>query len=472
MPRKPEFKDYEPVWRKSPEEYRGGERTGHERDTAIAAAATNIETDSWFGRSAAPIAPVVKNLEKASSANKHVPLNAHRLSFVGLFLFSLVLYVRPYEFFPSLAWLKNIAFLLAMATLVVYVPTQLGLTGKLTIRPREVNLILLLLALALLSVPLALDPLIAWNAFVDYLKIVIMFIVLVNVVRTEGRLKLLFLLVLAVSCALSIAAVNDYAAGRLDLGGQRIKGMFGGLFDNPNDLALHLVTIIPIAISLLFGSRALFKKFFFAASAILMSAGVVVTFSRSGLLALVCMGSVLAWRIGQRKKWLIVMVLPVILTGFIILAPGGYGSRITTTTDESIASRTDDFKRSILISLRHPLLGVGLGNYILFSNSNHATHNSYSQVSSEIGFAAMVIYILFQIAALKELRNVSRETSGNRRKSHYYYLAVGLEASLIGFMVGSFFASVAFLWYVYFLVGYASCLVRLYRASDEHILVS
>ena len=132
----------------------------------------------------------------------------------------------------------------------------------------------------------------------------------------------------------------------------------------------------------------------------------------------------------------------------------------------------DDFKRSIFVSVRHPLLGVGLGNYILFSNTNHATHNSYTQVSSELGLIALVLYVLFQIAPLKELRKVALETSDTRRKSRYYYLAVGLEASLIGFMVASFFASVAFLWYVYFLVGYAVCLVRLYQASDENLLVS
>lgn len=473
MPRKSEFLDYEPLSRKSREAHPVGVQSEHDWRSQTPAVATNVETDSPFERDSAPVPHVVQNVEKVTSGNGNTLLkNGHRLSFIGLFLFSLVVYVRPYEYFPALKSLQNMAFVLAMATLAIFLPTQLGLEGKLTIRPREVNLVLLLLAAALLSVPQALDPLIAWNGFVDYFKIVLMFIVLVNVVRTEGRLKLLFLLVLVVSGALSISAISDYAAGRLELGGMRIKGMFGGLFDNPNDLALHLVTIIPIAIALLFGSRSLFKKLFYAACAILMAAGVVVTFSRGGLLGLVCMGGVLAWRVGRRNKWLIIMALPLILAGFIILAPGGYGSRITTTGDESAASRIDDLKRSVFISVRHPLLGVGLGNYVLFSNTNHATHNSYTQVSSELGLAAMLIYVLFQIAPLKELRKVTRETSDTRRKSHYYYLAVGLEASLIGYMVASFFASVAFLWYVYFLVGYAVCLVRLYKASDENLLVS
>jgi hypothetical protein len=42
---------------------------------------------------------------------------------------------------------------------------------------------------------------------------------------------------------------------------------------------------------------------------------------------------------------------------------------------------------------------------------------------------------------------------------------VGLQASLIGYMVSSFFASTAYLWYVYYLVGYAVCLRRMYEAE-------
>ena len=67
-----------------------------------------------------------------------------------------------------------------------------------------------------------------------------MFIVMVNVVRSEKRLKMLWVLVLVSTCLLSIGAINDYRLGRLALMGVRIQGVIGGLFDNPNDLALHL----------------------------------------------------------------------------------------------------------------------------------------------------------------------------------------------------------------------------------------
>jgi hypothetical protein len=77
----------------------------------------------------------------------------------------------------------------------------------------------------------------------------------------------------------------------------------------------------------------------------------------------------------------------------------------------------------------------------------------------------MGIYLLFLFSALKPLRQISAETKLSNPKSRYRYLAVGFEASLIGYMVASFFASIAYLWYLYYVVGYGICLARLYHAN-------
>jgi hypothetical protein len=42
--------------------------------------------------------------------------------------------------------------------------------------------------------------------------------------------------------------------------------------------------------------------------------------------------------------------------------------------------------RSIYVALRHPLLGIGMGNYQPnMSYNGLVTHNSYTQVASEMG---------------------------------------------------------------------------------------
>jgi hypothetical protein len=69
------------------------------------------------------------------------------------------------------------------------------------------------------------------------------------------------------------------------------------------------------------------------------------------------------------------------------------------------------------------------------------------------------------------LGQIARDTFATRRDSSFYFLTVGLQASLIAYMVSSFFLSVAFNWYVFLLVGYAVCLRRLYESQTGKVVV-
>lgn len=398
--------------------------------------------------------------------------HGHTFSYAGVFLFTAVVFFRPYEFSKSLSWLSTSAFWIAFATLAVFVITQLGLENTITARPRELKLILLVVLLAALSIPQALEPLRAWNSFTVFLKVVVIFVVMINVVRTEKRLKGLWILVLLATCILSVNAINDYRLGRLELQGIRIKGAIGSLFDNPNDLALHLVTMLPIALALSFSSRNRVSKIIYFIIGLLTVGGIVVTFSRGGFLALIATTVVLLWKLVRSSRWLIPPVGAAFVVLFLVLAPGGYRSRISTTGDESSMARFDDLKRSVYVTLRHPLLGVGMDNYILFSNVNKSTHNAYTQVSSEMGVGAAVLYVLFILAPFKGLRNIERKSYEVRPARRFFYMSIALQASLVGYMVASFFASVAYLWYIYYLVAYAICLRRIYDSAVENELAT
>jgi O-antigen ligase len=293
---------------------------------------------------------------------------------------------------------------------------------------------------------------------------------MINVVRTEKRLKRLWILVLIATCILSINAVDDYRLGLLELGGQRIKGAIGGLFDNPNDLALHLVTMFPLALALSLTARNRVMKIVYFATVFLIIGGIVVTFSRGGFLALLATGAVLLWKLVRSSRWLIPPVAAVLIVLFLAFSPGEYRTRLSTTGDESSSARLDDLKRSLFVAVRNPIFGVGMENYILFSNSNKSTHNAYTQVASEMGVAAAVLYILFILAPFKALRRIERNAYEVRDRRRFHYASIALQASLVGYMVASFFASVAYLWYIYYLVAYAVCLRRIY--DRESLIVN
>lgn len=450
--------DYEPLRRSS---------VAAEKPATVWPALSGISDDSIV--EARVVEPKAASLSEGKEPRRLVS-RGHFLSYVGLFLFTTVVYFRPYELIPALQGASTMAFWIAVVTLVVFIGSQLAIEGNLTARPREVNLILLLGVTALLSVPFGDDPDRSWNQFIDYFKVITMFVVMVNVVRTRWRLQGLFLLVLAVSCFLSVRAFNDYQSGIFKSDGYRVVGVIGNMFQNPNDLALHLVTIAPIALGLLLATRNVFLKIIYGLCALMMVGASTLTYSRGGFLGLAATAIFLAWRLARRQRFLAIGALVIGMALFFAFAPGGYNNRIAGigfNQDDSAIARSDDLKRSILVMLRHPLLGIGINNYVLRSNNNTATHNAYTQVGAEMGIMALLLYIMFIINPFKRLRQIERETLASRhRASRFYYLSVGLQASLVGYMVSSFFASVCYLWNVYYLVGYAVCLHRMYLSSS------
>src|SRR5262249_18824460 len=173
----------------------------------------------------------------------------HAISFAALFIFTIVLYGRPAEFYPSV-WTNSLALIIGVATLLCFAVTQVTLEGNLTARPPEVNLVLLFLLTGMLSIPLAIDPAIAWGEFSGtFIRGILIFIVIVNAVRTEVRRKALLFLAVATAVVLSIQAINDYRLGLMTVEGYRAAGRGTGIFGNTNDMALYLVTMLPISVA-------------------------------------------------------------------------------------------------------------------------------------------------------------------------------------------------------------------------------
>jgi putative inorganic carbon (HCO3(-)) transporter len=457
MPRLTEMPDYEPLTRP---------------ESSVQRAEADYQARSIHEEAA-------ENLnEKQGSLKQHLVIKrGHSLTYAALFLFTVILYARPAEFYPS-PLTASIAFIVGVITLAIFVPSQLGIDGSLTARPREVNLVLLLFITGLLSIPLAISPGEAWETFTDtFIRCVVIFIVMVNVVRTKTRLTGLLFLAIIVSVWLSLGAVNDYRLGLAAVEGYRAGGRGSSIFGNSNDMALHLVTIIPIAVALFFGSGGPGRKILFGACAILMIAAVVVTYSRGGFIGLLVVLSFLAWRIGRQRKLAVAVFGLIIVIGVLALAPGNYGTRLLSIFFPSLDPvgssdmRREILYRSIWTALRHPLFGIGMGNFHIVSVRELVSHNAYTQVAAEMGMPAVIFYTMFIISPFRRLGQIANETFATRATSHYHYLAIGLQASLLGYMVTSFFASVAYIWYVYYLVGYAVCFRRIYESEVGGLVV-
>ncbi len=403
------------------------------------------------------------------SSDNWLTRNGHTLSYLGLYLFSILVLFRPYELVSSLSFLSATAFYFALATLLVYLPTQLATEGNLTVLSTEVKAILVLTFLALVTIPIAKDPLIAWATFNDtFIKAVLMFIVMVNVLRNRRRLMGLMGLSLAMAFILSYQALDLFMKGEFKTEGYRVDVEIGGMFGNPNDMALHLVTMIPLAVCLGIAAKNKIMRFVFFAMAALFVSANFVTYSRGGFLGLVAASAVLVWKLGRKNRLNVSIVSIVIGIVVILLAPGNYGVRILSIfglAPDPVGSsdqRRELLERSIIVSLRNPW-GIGIGNFPIVGVRNLVTHNAYTQVSSEIGILGLVAYLIFIVSPFRKLGAIERTLFAKDEQDWFYYMSIGLQASIVGYLVSSFFVAVAYNWFIYYLIAYAVAFRRIYR---------
>jgi len=443
----------------------------------LARADADVLDDGWLPvreRGVVEAIPVKKS-ETVTAAEKVTPplvlwnrSNAHFFTFLMLLIYTVLAYFRPYELSAAFEWTRQLPYWVAVAMLVIFIVSQFTTEGNLTARPKEVNLALLLGLIAIISIPQAIDPSLSWEVFYTlYVKTLIVFIVMVNALRTERRLRTMILLALVTGGIMSITALIDYSAGRTGTYEERAIVSISNMFGEPNSLALHLVTMIPLALVLAVGSSNPLKKLLYFGGSLAMIAGVFATFSRGGFLGLCAAGFVLAWKLGRRNRFAVVGIVVVALVAAMFLAPGGYGARVGSIWnpmgESSASARQALLTRSAWVALTSPFLGVGIGNQRIVLIHDQVSHNAYTQIGGDMGLIALTLYLMLLIIPYRRLAAIERETLKETHHSRYYYLAVGLQASLVGFMVSSFFLSVAYDWYGYFLVAYAVCFRSLYQ---------
>jgi putative inorganic carbon (HCO3(-)) transporter len=386
-------------------------------------------------------------------------------AYVALLLFLFVYCARPEDWIPGLsrAPLAKITGIIAFLAFLFSLPS---------IRqrfPRE--LFYLALLLGQLSLASVWSPVWRGGALqttMDFAKVLIAVVVMAAAVDTLGGLRLL-ILTQAASVA-TIAAVTVWR-GHFTLG--RLGGMLGGSYSDPNDLALAFVISLPLCLALLLLTRSWILKAAWTLAIVVLADATFLTGSRGGFLALLVTGAVCLWQFairGRRPSLLGFAALLTVILG--LFSSGILVGRLKGTFDikddtavayASAQAREKLFWRSVQVTKEHPLLGVGPGNFAQVSGSWHVAHNSFTQMSAEGGIPALFLYVLILWRGFRNLRAAKR--FANRRKEAFL-LVKALHASLIGYVIGSFFLSVNYTFFPYFLVAYTTALFLIGRKGN------
>ena len=92
-----------------------------------------------------------------------------------------------------------------------------------------------------------------------FFKVVVIFVLMINLVDTRQRLLRILKLVVVCGSGIAIGSIWKFAEGKFTATiqgvGVRIEGAVGGIFGNPNDLAMALDMLLPISIILMLNSK-------------------------------------------------------------------------------------------------------------------------------------------------------------------------------------------------------------------------
>jgi O-antigen ligase len=239
-----------------------------------------------------------------------------------------------------------------------------------------------------------------------------------------------------------------------------------GIFNDPNDFALVLVTAIPLCIFFLTDpARKSLRPFWFVLL-LLFAYALFLTSSRGGFLAMLAgLATLFHLRYGAMKSLLLgAVVLPVLLVVF--------AGRMTTFSPEEGTgmARIQLWNDGLFIFQQSPIIGVGVENFRQFSR--HVAHNSFIHGYAEMGLLGGTLFVgafYFALKGLYDLRQHQTPESENApsidpelHRLHPYLIAM-----LVAYTVGICFLSRNYIVPTYMMLGLALVYMRLRATLAE-----
>jgi len=307
--------------------------------------------------------------------------------------------------------------------------------------------------------------------FGNFIKTVLMYAVVAGAVRggrDVERLTGAYLLGAAVYAAVvllrfDVGSGDDWRLGRL-------------FYYDANDFATFAVTAMPFGLYFAHRSESTPVRLLAMVALAVLSAAFVKSGSRGGFLALAATGGFIMIRyraIPFRARLGALALVAVVLLG---TASDRYWQQMGTIASDTDYNQTAEtgrlqiWSRGVGYMLQNPVFGVGANNFgpaegTLSPLADRqqfgmgvrwsAPHNSFVQVGAELGVPGLIWFIAMIASAFVALRRSETAPADPSLSQASSDLTQALTASLLGFVVGAFFLSLAYSEILYTLLALA-----------------
>jgi hypothetical protein len=386
--------------------------------------------------------------------------SSNALAYGALVLFSFLYFARPEDFVPGMSMIPVEKILGGIAFLALF----FGIRSRSSFSkwPRELKLLAAMFVWQVLCVPFSFYISGALAVVTERcVKALIVALLVGLVVDSLGQLRRLIFIQASSVAFMTFVSVLIYKGGRMG-------GVLGGVFDNPNDLAMNIALNFPLCLMFLMLAKSPIVKFLWFAGLLVMARGLMLTYSRSGFLAMGVALIFSLWEFGVRnKRYYLLAAAAFCAIALLIVGPQSYGDRIKSIFSSDVQvygdakeARMELLMQSLETTARRPLFGVGPGQFAAYTGLWRVTHNTYTELSAECGIPVLVLFLLVIRECFRNLVRI-RRTAVYAEDPDVRMYTSALWAGFASYLAGAAFASTAYQLFPYFMVGYTTALLRL-----------
>jgi putative inorganic carbon (hco3(-)) transporter len=315
--------------------------------------------------------------------------------------------------------------------------------------------------------------------FGNFIKTVAIFFVVVGAVRGGRDLERLAGAYLFGAVVYAAVVLVRFDVGESDW---RLGHLY---YYDANDFATFAVTAMPIAIYFAHRGRGLSVRIGALLGLALLCAAFVNSGSRGGFLALLAMGVFILLRYSSIALSRRLLVMAIGAAVLLVVASDRYWEQMGSILSDNDYNQTEEsgrlqiWQRGVGYIMQRPIFGVGANNFQAAEGTMspfadrqqwgvgvrwNAPHNTFIQVGAENGVPGLIFYVAMLGSAMLGLRRLIR----SRPRPGIWCqvppeLIQALLASLIGFVVGSFFLSLAYSELLYMLLAFAVAAQKIAR---------
>jgi O-antigen ligase len=425
-----------------------------------------------------------------------------KLAFAFLWLFTFVGFGRPEDLLSQVG-LLHLTLVSALLALTAYLGALFTGRARL-LRSANLLLVLLLTGWFVLGLPFAYYRAGSFGVFTqEWLRTLIFFFLLTQTLTSIGRVRKILWAVALSELMASLASILLQGKPALDQG-DRLSGVNQGLL-GWNFLGITLSVTLPFLAALYVSKRSAPKTILLIATLGSTMWMLILTASRGGFLGIL-LSIVLTWCFVLRGSSRGRVLTALILIGLIVVlgkAPEVFWSRLETTlsnsasadssaswaengndsgatksdvesAEQSTKGRERLLENSVKYTARFPVFGLGIGGFPTYNGEAvHradawlGTHNTFTQISSECGIPALVLFLCLLFMILGRMKKLSAQFADDVKRVELRLLARATFVSTLMFAFQGFFAHIAYGYLFYFIAGIAAGLCAIARRDTE-----